>query len=307
MPAGSLSGIVPAVVTPFQEDESIDYTAWLNVIEFLIASGVHGLFVTGGQGEFFSLTGEERTVAMRFCAQTASGRVPVYANVGSITTQESVRLAQKAEAEGVDYAVVITPYYLKPSPDELVDHYSEICRSVRMPVLAYNIPERTGVPLTPPVVRRIASLQANFVGLKDSSGDLQLIPEWIAAGLSVFIGRDHLILEGLKLGCVGAVTACANVAPRAFVDLYNAYQAGNLEEALRLQVLVEPLRKAFGLATFPSVVKEAMRMAGMPVGPCRRPVGPMPEEARGGLAAVLQKLREEHYLPETAMDAVRES
>ncbi len=303
MSAHTLSGIVPAVVTPFREDESIDYTAWQTLIEFLIASGVHGLFVIGGQGEFFSLTEEEKTVAMRFCVQAVAKRRPVFANVGAVTTLETVRLAQKAEAEGVDYVVVITPYYLKPSPDELVDHYVEVCRSVRVPVLAYNIPERTGVELTPAILRRVADSRENFIGLKDSSGEMKLIPEWISAGLSVFIGRDHLILEGLKLGCCGAVTACANVAPRAFVDLYNAHQAGNLEEAARLQALVEPLRRAFGLATFPSVVKEAMSMSGMPVGRCRRPVGAMPEEARGKLASVLEKLREEHYLAESAAGA----
>jgi 4-hydroxy-tetrahydrodipicolinate synthase len=102
------------------------------------------------------------------------------------------------------------------------------------------------------------------------------------------------------MGCVGAVTACSNVIPRAFVDLYNAYQAGNLEEAARLQALVEPLRQAFSLATFPSVVKEAMNMAGTNGGRCRRPVGPMPEEARAKLAAVLAALKVAGYLPATA-------
>ncbi len=303
MSTESLRGIVPAVVTPFRADESIDYTAWQKLIEFLISSGVHGLFVVGGQGEFFALTEEERTVATRFCVQAVNKRIPVYANVGAVTTRETIRLARQAEADGVDYAVVITPYYLKPSAGELADHYVEVCRSVRLPVLAYNIPERTGVEITPGIVRHVRQEQANFVGLKDSSGELKLVPEWIAAGLSVFIGRDHMILDGLKLGCVGAVTACANVAPRAFVDLYNAFRAGNLEEAARVQAVVEPLRRAFGLATFPSVVKEAMKMSGMPVGGCRRPVGTMSEESRGRLAEVLYKLREEHYLADSGAEA----
>jgi 4-hydroxy-tetrahydrodipicolinate synthase len=167
-------------------------------------------------------------------------------------------------------------------------------------VLAYNIPERTGVELTPLILQQVGASAENFVGLKDSSGRLDLMPDWISAKLAVFIGRDHMILEALKLGAVGAVTACANVVPRAFVDLYNAFAAGNVDEAARLQALVEPLRKAFALATFPSVVKEAMSMAGMPVGRCRRPVGPMPDSARDKLAAVLDKLREERYLPDRA-------
>jgi len=297
MNAGLPGGIVPAVITPFREDERIDYTVWLDHLEFLLASGVHGLFVLGGQGEFFSLTEEERIVAARFCAQTVAKRAPLYVNVGAITTQQTVRLAQKAEEDGVDYLVVVTPYYLRPSADELVEHYSAVCASVRIPLFAYNIPERTGVELTPDILRRVAQAHSNFVGLKDSGGKVELIPEWRRAGLQVFMGRDHMILDGLRMGAAGAVTACANVIPRAFVDLYNAYQAGDLEEAGRLQRLVEPLRQAFTLGTFPAVVKEAMIMAGMNAGRCRRPVGPLSAEARSKLSAVLGKLREARYLP----------
>ncbi len=296
MAEARLHGILPAVITPFKENESIDYSAWQNVLERLIASGVHGLFVIGGQGEFFTLSEEERTVAARFCAQTVAKRVPLFANVGSVTTAETVRLAKAAEADGVDYIVVITPYYLKPSQDELYEHYSEVSRNVRIPVLAYNIPERTGVELTPALMKRLTDSNENLVGLKDSSGRLELIPEWKKAGLAVFIGRDHMILDGMRMGCVGAVTACANVIPRAFVDLYNAYQDGNLEEAQRLQTLVEPLRQAFSLATFPSVVKEAMNISGLKGGRSRRPVGPMPEEARAKLKSVMAKLGEAGYL-----------
>jgi len=294
---GTLHGIVPAVITPFRQDELIDYQAWQNLIDVLIASGVHGLFIIGGQGEFFSLTEEERVVATRFCVQTVAKRVPIYANVGAVTTRETVRLAEQAQVEGVDYVVAVTPYYVRPTQAELVEHYVALCDAVDLPVLAYNIPERTGVELTLDTLRRIRERSDNFVGLKDSSGKLELIPDLVDAGLAVFIGRDHMILEGLKRGCVGAVTACANVAPRAFVDLYQAYSAGELEKAARLQALVEPLRQAFSLATFPSVVKEAMNMTGLPAGRCRRPVGPMPEEARLQLNKILEKLKQEGYLP----------
>ena len=299
-----MRGIVPAVVTPFRSDERIDFSAWEKIIDVQIASGVHGLFVVGGQGEFFALEQEERIVAMRFCRQHVAGRVPVYGNVGCVTTRETVKLAQQAEAEGVDYLVVITPHYLKPTADELVDHYVEVCRAVRVPVLAYNIPERTGVELTPGIVGRIAAACENFVGLKDSSGKLDQLPQFVAIAqehaFAVFIGRDHMILPALKLGCAGAVTACANVAPRLFVDLYRAFEAGDLEKAAALQALADPLRQAFALHTFPSVVKEAMTMIGLPAGHCRKPVGPMPEAARRQLAAVLEKLKEANYLPQAA-------
>lgn len=306
MATGLTGGIVPAVITPFREDERIDYSAWQDHLEFLIASGVHGLFVLGGQGEFFSLTEEERTVAARFCVQAAARRLPVFVNVGAVTTAETIRLAQKAEADGADYLVVVTPYYIRPSAQELVEHYSAVCASVRLPVFAYNIPERTGVELTPEILRQVGEAHRNFVGLKDSGGRVELIPEWRRAGLQVFMGRDHLILDGLRMGAAGAVTACANVVPRAFVDLYQAYQAGDLDQAGRLQRLVEPLRRAFGLGTFPAVVKEAMNLAGLRGGRCRRPVGPLSGEARVQLMSVLEELREASYLPAARASAGRD-
>jgi len=302
-----MKGIVPALVTPFRTDERINFDAWQGLIDVMIASGVDGLFAIGGQGEFFALDEEERVVALRFCSQYVNGRVPVYGNVGCVTTRQSIRLAQQAEAEGIDYAVVITPYYVRPSAAELAEHYIEICRAVHIPVLAYNIPERTGVELDTAILQRIADRCENFAGLKDSSGKLDRIPELVALGaqrpFAVFMGRDHMILEGLKLGCAGAVTACCNVAPRLFVDLYRAFRIGDLETAARLQSLVDPLRQAFALHTFPAVVKEAMAMVGMPAGPCRKPVGPMPAEAREKLATVIARLRDEKYLPRLASTA----
>jgi 4-hydroxy-tetrahydrodipicolinate synthase len=297
-----LEGIVPAMVTPFRQDERIDYNAWQKIIDLQIAAGVDGLLAAGGQGEFFALEHEERVVALRFCRQHVAGRVTLYGNVGAVTTSETVKLAQAAEAEGVNVVVVITPYYVKPSQDELADHYTEICRSVRVPVMAYNIPERSGVELRPATVARIAARSENFAGLKDSSGKLEEVPELLGAGggrpFAVFIGRDHMILPALELGCAGAVTACANVAPRLFVELYRAFRQGQREEAARLQALVDPLRQAFALHTFPSVVKTAMEMTGIPAGPCRRPVGPMPQEARSRLAAVLEQLGAAGFLPD---------
>lgn len=300
-----MHGIVPAIVTPFRPDERIDYEAWQDLIEMQLASGVHGLFALGGQGEFFALSEEERQVSARFCVQTVDGRAPVYVNVGAVTTQETVRLAQKAEQDGADYAVIVTPYYIRPSADELVEHFAEVCRSVRIPVLAYNIPERTGVELSAALLGRVAEICENFRGLKDSSGSVEAISEYVSRGLTVFIGRDHLVLEAFKRGAAGAVAACANVIPRAFVDLYAAFRAGDMETAGRLQALIEPLRRAFSLGTFPAVVKEALGMIGFNAGHCRRPVGPLSVEARDKLAEVIEKLRGAGYVAEPGKSAAR--
>jgi 4-hydroxy-tetrahydrodipicolinate synthase len=295
-------GIVTALVTPFRDDdERIDFGAWQRIIDIQIESGVDGLLAAGGQGEFYSLDRQERIVALRFCRQAAGERVALYGNVGAISTRETIDLAQKAEFEGIiDYAVVVTPYYLKPSADELVQHYFDVCRAVRLPVLAYNIPERTGVDLTPADVLRIAQLCPNFIGIIDSSGRIDGIPTLAAIGrerqFSVFMGHDHLILDALERGAAGGITACANVAPRAFVELYKAFCAGHHEEANRLQNLVKPLRQAFALHTFPSVMKAAMEIIGLPAGSCRKPVSPVPPPARAQLVSVLAALREAGYV-----------
>lgn len=298
MPKKPPQGIVPAVVTPFHQDESIDYDSWRRVLEFLIASGVDGLFMLGGGGEFYSLNESERKEAVKFAVRTTNGRIPVYDNVGTVTTREALSLARHAEAEGVDYLVLVTPYYIRPSADELVEHYSEVCRSVRIPVFAYNMPGRTGVELTPAIVRRIGQANKNFAGLKDSSGKLEVLPDWVALGGAVFMGSDHLIQKALDLGVSGAVTVCANIAPRLFVDLWNAWKKGNMEEATRLQALAAELRLAIKLSSFRSLVKDAMKASGMPVGPARRPAGPILADESASIDVVVGKLRAENYLSE---------
>jgi 4-hydroxy-tetrahydrodipicolinate synthase len=295
-----LHGVVPALVTPFKENERIDYGAWQDLIEVLIGSGVHGLFVAGSQGEFYALDMEERTVAMRFCKQAIAGRVPVYANVGCITTRDTVALALQAQALDVDAIIVVTPYYVMPTQPELAEHFIEVCRAVRLPVMAYNFPLHGGVELEAATVTQIAAQCPNLIGLKDSSGRLDQAIAYTNAvrdrNFLVFTGGDDLFLKALGAGCAGTVTASANVAPRLFVELYAAFRAGNFAEAQRLQALATELGGVILAHTFPSVIKEAMSMAGLPVGPCRKPVGPLPADARRQVAAVIEHLKVEGFL-----------
>jgi 4-hydroxy-tetrahydrodipicolinate synthase len=299
-----LQGMVPALVTPFRADESIDFDAWQEIVDALIGAGVDGLSVAGGQGEFFSLSLEERRVALRFCAQAAAGRTLLYGNVGCVSTRDTVQLAQAAESVGVDVVVVVTPYYLKPSGGELAEHYMEVCRSVHLPVVANNNPERTGVDLTPEIAARIAANCENFAGLKDSSGRLERIHAYRSAAperkLAVFAGCDDAILPSLDSGATGAFAAGANIAPRLYVELYRAWREGRAAEAARMQQWSRELYATLALHTFPGVVKEAMQMAGLSAGPCRKPVGFMPPEAREKVAAVLARLAEEGWLPNPA-------
>jgi 4-hydroxy-tetrahydrodipicolinate synthase len=293
----TLHGIVPALVTPFHPDERIDCGAWQKLIDRMIAAGVDGVFTGGSSGEFYALDHEERLVTYRFCVQAVARRVPLFANVGAITTLETVEFAQAAEDIGVDVAVVITPYYLKPTQDELVEHYVEVCRAVRIPVLAYNFPQHGGVELLPETLGRIAARCENLAGLKDSSGNLEQSVAYRTCApereLAVFIGPEAILLDAWQRGCAGSVTACANIAPQLFVDLYRNFREGRTEEARRLQTLAAELGSAVGLHTFPGVIKEALQIAGFDVGLCRKPIGPMPEGAHRNLAGVLEHLKQE--------------
>lgn len=287
-----LSGIVVAMVTPFNEDETLDEGALRAVVRFLVGKGVHGLFPGGSQGEFFSLNSEERRRVLEVTIEEANGRAFVIAHTGAITTREAVALTQHAESAGADAVAAMTPFFLQPSQDELFQYYADMAASTSLPVMAYNNPGRTGVGLPPATVARIAHEVPNFNGIKDSSGDLTQLAEYIRLcppDFRAFIGRDSLIYGALMYGAAGAVAATANVAAPLAVGIYDAVQAGDLDRACDLQRKLAPVRMAFGLGTFPVVVKEAMGMIGLPVGPARAPVGPMSEQARAQLREALDQ------------------
>lgn len=288
------------MVTPFREDERIDYNAWQVLIDTLIGSQVDGILCGGSSGEFYALEAEERMVALRFCRQAAAERVPVFGNVGCITTRETVKLAQAVEAEGLDVAVVITPYYIKPTQQELADHYIEVCRAVRIPVLAYNFPQHGGAEIRPETLGQVAARCENLAGVKDSGGSLAQAVAYKNCSpdreLAVFVGPEGLLLPGLEQGCAGAVSACANIAPRVMVDLVRAFREGRAAQAAHLHELAAALGTAAGLHTFPSILKEAMRMIGLPAGPCRKPIGAVPAESKTKLAELLERLAQEGYL-----------
>jgi 4-hydroxy-tetrahydrodipicolinate synthase len=209
-----------------------------------------------------------------------------------VTTREAVALARHAEDAGADAVAACTPYFVKPSQEELYAYFRDICAAVSLPVLAYDNVGRTGVALPPALVERIARTTPNFVGIKDSSGDLTQFAEYIRLcppGFQAFVGRDSLVYAALLYGGVGAVMATANVVPDLAVGIYDAVGSGDLERARELQQKLLPVRLAFGLGTFPVVVKEAMRMIGQPAGPARDPVGPMSDRARQELSAVLKE------------------
>ncbi|MFP3897669.1 MAG: 4-hydroxy-tetrahydrodipicolinate synthase [Anaerolineales bacterium] len=288
-----IKGIVVPMVTPFNEDETLDESALRQVVNYLLDNGVHGLFTSGSQGESFALTTEEKKRIMDIVIDENDGRAFVMAGTGAVTTKESIELTRYAEDAGMDAVSVITPYFIKPSDEELREHFLKIAQSVEIPVLAYNNPGRTGIPISAKVMAAVANEAKNFLGVKDSSGDLTNTMQYIAEcppTFRIFMGRDTLIYAALCYGCAGAVAASANVVPDLVVGIYDAYMAGDHELALERQRALAPLRYAFSLGSFPVVVKDAMELIGVPAGPCRAPIKSLEGQARQELIAVLKDL-----------------
>jgi 4-hydroxy-tetrahydrodipicolinate synthase len=289
--AKEIKGIVVPVVTAMNADESINESALRTIVDYLIDNGIHGLFPSGSQGELFSLTTDEKKRVMDVVIEQANGRVFVMPSTGAITTRESIELTRYAEAAGADAVSVISPYYIKPSPEELRQHYLRIAQSVSIPVLAYNNPGRTGVPLLAETMAAVAKEAGNFAGVKDSSGDLTNTLSYLQTcppSFRTFMGRDTMIYAGLCYGCVGAVAATANVAPELVVGIYDAYMAGDHALALQRQQQLTPLRTAFSLGSFPVVVKDALNLLGLPAGPCRAPITSLTGAPREKLIEILK-------------------
>jgi len=287
-----VKGIIPAMVTPLDQDEKLDESGIREVINYLIDSGVHGIFVCGSQGESYALSEDERKRVVEIAVDEVNGRVPVYAGTGAVTTKATIELSRYAMDAGADAVTVVTPYFIRPSQDELYMHYKRVAESVDIPVMIYNNPGRTNVNLEAETVKRLAEID-NIVGIKDSSGDLTLTAQYIMEcpdDFAVLAGRDSLILATLLYGGKGAVAATANVAPRLVVGIYENFIKGDLEKARELQFKLLPLRLAFSLGTFPVVVKEAMNLLGKPSGPAKGPVSSLPEEKRAKLKSLLEEL-----------------
>lgn len=287
------SGIIPAMVTPLTADEQINEKALRRLTNHLIDGKVHGVFAVGSQGEFWALTPDEKRRVWEIVVDETRERVPVYAGTAGVTTRETIELTRMAEKAGADAVSILTPYFINPNDDQLFDHYKAVTESTSLPVVVYTNPARTNVKISAGLLARLARVKG-IVGIKDSSGELELTAEYIRVTppeFSVLMGRDTLIYAGLTYGTKGGIAATANVKPALVAQIYDKYMAGDLAGALRAQRELAPLRLAFAWGTFPVVIKEALNMMGMDAGPCRAPVGPLNAEQRERLKKVLQEMK----------------
>jgi 4-hydroxy-tetrahydrodipicolinate synthase len=287
-----IHGIIPPVATPMQANEDLDLPRLKWFLDHLIASGVHGVFVLGTNSEFYALDEAEKQSVIATAVAHVNKRVPVFAGTGAESTREVVRLTRMAEREGADGVSIITPYFVGPTQQEIYDHYRRIAEHTSLPVVLYNNPGTCGgVRIEPETLARLAQIP-NILAVKDSSGDLQNTNEYIRVvpeRFAVLMGRDTLIFAALACGAHGAVPATGNIAPTLLVEIYNAFQRGDLEASRAAQQRLNPLRLALGLCTAPGGVKAALNVLGLSLGPCRAPVaGPAPDrvlQMRAALAA----------------------
>lgn len=289
-----IKGIVPAMVTPMFEDETINYEEVSVQVERLLSAGVHGIFVSGTNGEGFALNSSEKKSILRVVLKSVADRVPVYAGTGCVTTRDTINECLDAVEVGTNVLSIITPYFALASQKELYNHYRLIAESVpNTPIILYNIPQRTGNKLLPETVESLAIDYKNIVGIKDSSGDFSTLIDFLYISrklqnkFSVFSGNDALILPLLKEGGAGGVTGCANVYPKTMVTIYDQFIKGNLDAAQAAQDIISDFRDLFCHGNANTIIKESVRLMGENVGPCRRPFNLIDEP---GIQAIKDKL-----------------
>ncbi len=290
-----LKGIIPPIITPMHEDESINLTELRNQVNRLIKGGIHGIFPFGTNGEGYILTGEEKKQILETVIEETDRRVPVYAGTGCISTRETISQSRMARDIGADVLSIITPSFAAASQNELYEHYRAVAEAVPdMPIVLYNIPARTGNALQPATVSRLAQID-NIIGAKDSSGNFVNLLGYIEAGkskkngtFSLLSGNDQLIIWTLLAGGRGGIAGCANVYPNVMASIYNLFAAGKIEEAKAANASIQSFRDCFKYGNPNTIIKTAVALLGYPVGKCRAPFNQVPEEGIEALKRVLK-------------------
>ena len=292
MTTQQIKGIIVPILTPMNEDESINHEELVRQIERLIDAGVHGIFVFGTNGEGYILSEEEKAAVLKTTVDAVHGRVPVYAGTGCISTRDTIRQSLKAQELGADALSIITPSFASASQDELIRHYETVAQAVDLPIILYNIPARTGNALAPATVRKLAEVD-NIVGAKDSSGNFDNLLQYIEKTrggnkpFAILSGNDSLILWTLLAGGAGGIAGCANVFPHTMVRIYDAFMAGDFAEARRAQDSIRPFRDCFKFGNPNTIVKMAVQELGYPVGRCRAPFNGLSEAGLQALRTAL--------------------
>lgn len=286
-----IRGIIAPIITPMDEEEQIQEGELRNQVNRMIEAGIHGIFPFGTNGEGYVLDNQEKEKILSVVIDETKGRVPVYAGTGCISTRDTIYMSRLAESMGADVLSIITPSFAMASQDELYQHYKEVAEAVKLPVVLYNIPARTGNALLPGTVEKLSHID-NIVGAKDSSGNfdnmLQYIEKTKDRDFAVLSGNDSLILWNLLAGGTGGIAGCANVYPENMTAIYEHVMSGNLERAKACQDAIRTFRDCFKYGNPNTIIKTAVALLGYPVGKCRKPFSQISEE---GIQAMEQVLK----------------
>ena len=288
----TLRGSLVAIITPFRNGK-LDEKALRDLIEWQIASGSDGIVPCGTTGESATLTHEEHKRVVELTVEVVKRRVPVIAGTGSNSTDEAIEFTRHAKSAGADAALLISPYYNKPTQEGLYRHHKAIADAVDIPQILYNIPGRTAVNMTPQTVARLAQLR-NIIGIKEGAGSLQQVSEIVqlcGERFTVLSGDDALTLPMLAVGAKGVITVTANVAPADMAALVDAWEAGDAAKARKLHFKLYPLFQALFLETNPIPVKHALALMGKATADLRLPLCPMSQDNLDKLTRVMKDCR----------------
>lgn len=282
-----------ALITPFNEDESVNYDMLGTLIESQIAGKTDAIIVCGSTGEPATMTEEEKLSVIEYAVKKTAGRIPVIAGTGGNCTRVVVEFSKKVEKLGVDGLLVVTPFYNKATQGGLYAHYSEVAKAVDLPIIMYNVPSRTGCNLLPETAIRLGKEFENIVGVKEASGDISQVAKLCKGSkgiLDVYSGNDDQVVPILSLGGIGVISVLSNVYPEDAHDMVLKYLEGDVATATELQLKYLDVIDALFCEVNPIPVKYAMKLKGFEVGPLRLPLTELEESHKELMKAVMEAI-----------------
>ena len=285
------TGAGVALITPMNEDGSVNYEKLRELLEFHVANKTDAIIICGTTGEASTLSDEEHLECIRFACEVINKRIPVIAGTGSNCTQSAIELSKEAEKSGVDGLLLVTPYYNKATQGGLIRHYTTIARSVKTPIIMYNVPSRTGCNILPETAATLFKNETNIVGLKEATGSLAQASKTMDltdGKLDLYSGEDGLVVPLMSIGAIGVISVWSNVAPKDVHDMCMSYLNGDTKKALEIQMKGLPLVDALFSEVNPIPVKKALNLMGMEVGPLRLPLTEMEEKNAKVLEEVMR-------------------
>lgn len=281
------------MVTPFNADGSVNYEKAADLAEWLINNGSDGLVVAGSTGEAATMSAEEKLELFRVVVNRINKRVPVIAGTGSNNTADSVKMTKMAEAMGVDGALIVGPYYNKPTQEGFYQHFAAVAQSTGLPIIVYNVPGRTASNISPAIVARLAADFENIVAIKEAAGNVAQVAELYSVlpeEFTIYSGDDGLIIPFMSVGATGLISVLSNIGGGILQDVMQAYEDGRVREAAKLNARMVPLANAMFIETNPIPVKAAVTLVtGIDAGQPRLPLTPMEPENKAKMVAVLQE------------------